>query len=55
MAIAYKDGRGGRPKRSGSGPLLVAVIAAAGLLWLSPQVTDKLGGVVSSVLRLPIY
>jgi hypothetical protein len=55
MAIAYKDNRAARPKRRGTGPLLVAILAIAGLLWLSPQVTERLEGVVTSVLRLPIY
>ncbi len=54
MAIAYKDSRSARPKRPIIAPLLVAILAVAGLLWLGPQVTDELKGVVSTVLRLPI-
>ncbi len=54
MAITYKDSRSARPKRSVMAPLLAAILAVAGLLWLGPQVTDKLEGVVSTVLRLPI-
>jgi hypothetical protein len=60
MAISYGDSSYRRSKRrearqGKSGPILALAVVVAGLLWLGPQTTSIFQGVVSSMLRLPIY
>ena len=55
MAITYKDTKRSQSSRPGLGPLLVAIAAAVGLLWLSPQTAAKLQSAVASMIKLPIF
>ena len=54
MAISYKDSRRRQPKRTGSGPILVAMALLGGFLLLSPHSTAKFEDTVATVLRLPV-
>ncbi len=61
MAIAFKDSysdpprkrRRERRERRIAAPLLVAIAAVVGLLWLGPQTTSRLENAVTELLRLP--
>jgi hypothetical protein len=62
MAIAYKDSysdpprkrrRERRERNKMAAPLLVAIAAVVGLLWLGPETTSRLENAVTELLRLP--
>ncbi len=55
MAISYRDSRRAQTKRSGSGPILVAMLVLGGLLLLGPQTTSMLEDTLATVLRLPLH
>lgn len=55
MAITYKDTKRSQSGRPGALPLLVAIAAVVGLLWLSPHTASKIENAVSSMIRLPIF
>lgn len=55
MAITYKDSKRAQSKRSGAGPILVAMVVLGGLLLLGPHTTAMLEDTLATVLRLPLH
>ena len=55
MAISYRDSRYRERKRTGLGPLLVALAAVVGLFVLVPETTSAFENAVVSMIALPRF